>query len=263
MAAPATATTRARLTRVFQVSGCPCAALIAAPFAAIGAGVPAPTGPSPGCCEFLLAATPYFILDHRTSTPAAFHPAGSGRRTRDGRQVAPTLTDCGPRAGRSVLTLERFLQLAGDLVGRGIHGPLHHFVRTCERLVERLFYRRLAHRDQPCLAGGELLGPLVEFLAREGPAAEPLGDDPAPRTIHPLGHVRFAVPLVDDGRIERADHLVLVQGLDGVQVFLCGRDAAVGGGVDDRGLLVRHDISLISGYPADGSRPIACVAAGR
>jgi len=119
------------------------------------------------------------------------------------------------------------------------------------------------HRDQPCLAGGELLGQLVEFLARQGPAAEPLGDDTDARAIHPLDHVGFAVLLVDDGRIERADRLVLVQGLDGVQVCLCGRDAAVGGGVDDHGLLVRHDISLISGYPADGSRPAASVAAGR
>src|SRR5579872_335566 len=100
MAAPATATTKARLTRVFQVSGCACAALISAAFAATGAGVPAPTGPSPGCCEFLLAATPYLILDSRTSICAAFCPAGSGRCTRDGRQVAPTLTDSGPRAGR-------------------------------------------------------------------------------------------------------------------------------------------------------------------
>jgi hypothetical protein len=75
------------------------------------------------------------------------------------------------------LALERFLQLAGDLVRRGIHSPLHHFVGTCERLVERLFNRRLAHRDQPRLAGGELPGQLVEFLARQGPAAEPLGDD--------------------------------------------------------------------------------------
>ena len=58
---------------------------------------------------------------------------------------------------RRLLILERFLQLTGDLIGRGIHGPLHHFVGTCERLVERLFDRRLAHRDQPCLAGGELL----------------------------------------------------------------------------------------------------------
>src|SRR5580704_5672904 len=97
MAAPATATARARLTTVFQVSGCACAALIAAAFAATGAGVPAPTGPSPGCCESLLAATPYFILDSRTSAPAAFCPAGSGRCTRDGRQVAPTLTDSGPQ----------------------------------------------------------------------------------------------------------------------------------------------------------------------
>src|SRR5689334_6491805 len=93
MAAPATATTRARLTTVFQVSGCACAALIAAAFAATGAGAPASTGSSPGCWECLLAATFYFILDSRTGSPAAFYPAGSGRYTHGGRQVISTLTD--------------------------------------------------------------------------------------------------------------------------------------------------------------------------
>jgi hypothetical protein len=29
--------------------------------------------------------------------------------------------------------LERFLQLAGDLVGRGLHGPLHHMNHQNER----------------------------------------------------------------------------------------------------------------------------------
>src|SRR5580704_5438493 len=99
MAAPATARTSARLTTVFQVSGCTCAALIEAAFAATGAGVPAPTGPPPGCWECLLAATSYFILDSRTSTPPAFHPAGSGRCTRGGRWLAPTLTDSKPAPG--------------------------------------------------------------------------------------------------------------------------------------------------------------------
>ena len=117
---------------------------------------------------------------------------------------ASTLADSGPRAGRPrrSLTLERFLQLTDDVIGRGIHSPLHHLVGTCECLVERLFNRRLAHRDQPCLAGGELPGQVMEFLARQGPAAEPLGDDTDARAIHPLDHVRFAVLLVDDGRIE-------------------------------------------------------------
>ena len=80
------------------------------------------------------------------------------------------MTGHGRAARRRSLTLERFLQLTGDLVGRGIHSPLHHFVGICERLVERLFDRRLAHRDQPCLTCGELPGQLVEFLTRQGPA---------------------------------------------------------------------------------------------
>ena len=60
MAAPATATTGVRLTTVFQVSGCACAALIAAAFAPTGASVPVPTGSSPRYCECVLAATSYF-----------------------------------------------------------------------------------------------------------------------------------------------------------------------------------------------------------
>ena len=85
MAAPATATTGARLTTVFQVSGCACAALIAAAFAPTRASVPVPTGSSPRYCECVLAATPYFTLVSRTSTPAAFYPAGAGRCTLSGR----------------------------------------------------------------------------------------------------------------------------------------------------------------------------------
>jgi hypothetical protein len=90
MDAPATATTKARLTTVFQVSGCAWAALIAAAFAATGADVPAPTGSSPRCWECLLAATSYLTLDSRTSTPAAAsYPAASGRSTSRGGWVAP------------------------------------------------------------------------------------------------------------------------------------------------------------------------------
>jgi hypothetical protein len=47
LAAPATATVRARLTTAFQVSGRACAASIAAAFAATGRDFPAFTG-SPG-----------------------------------------------------------------------------------------------------------------------------------------------------------------------------------------------------------------------
>ena len=53
--------------------------------------------------------------------------------------------------------LERFLQLAGDLVGRGVHVALHDLGGLGERLVESLFDRQLADRDEPCLVSGELL----------------------------------------------------------------------------------------------------------
>jgi hypothetical protein len=48
---------------------------------------------------------------------------------------------------RSSLTLERFLQLAGDFIGRGIDGALHHFRSPRKRRVERFFDRWLASRD--------------------------------------------------------------------------------------------------------------------
>jgi hypothetical protein len=46
------------------------------------------------------------------------------------------------------LTLEGFLQLAGDLVGHGLHGALHDLVRIRQRLIDCLLDRRLADRDQ-------------------------------------------------------------------------------------------------------------------
>jgi hypothetical protein len=61
-----------------------------------------------------------------------------------------------PNVARSAL--ERFLQLAGDLVGRGLHGALHDPGGLGKRLVDSLFDGRLADRDEPCLVSGELLG---------------------------------------------------------------------------------------------------------
>jgi hypothetical protein len=53
-------------------------------------------------------------------------------------------------AARSAL--ERFLQLAGDFVGRGLHGALHDFGGLGERLVKSFFDGRLANRDEPCVS---------------------------------------------------------------------------------------------------------------
>jgi hypothetical protein len=74
--------------------------------------------------------------------------------------------------------LERFLQLAGDLVGRGLHGALHDLGGLSERLVESFLDGWLADRDEPCLVSGELFSRLMEFLAGQGPAPEPLRDLP-------------------------------------------------------------------------------------
>jgi hypothetical protein len=75
-----------------------------------------------------------------------------------------------PSTAAAASALERFLQLAGDLVGGGLHGTLHHPVGLSQRLVQPLFDGRLADRDEPSLARGELLSRLVELLARQGPA---------------------------------------------------------------------------------------------
>jgi hypothetical protein len=72
---------------------------------------------------------------------------------------------------------ERFLQLAGDLVDRGRHLALDDLGGSGERLVECWFDGRLADHDEPCLVSEEFLGRLIQLLAGQDPAAEPLGDD--------------------------------------------------------------------------------------
>src|SRR6516162_4850147 len=94
-----------------------------------------------------------------------------------------------PPGARASLTLERFLQLAGDFIGRGIDLVLHHFRGTRQRLVERLFDRWLADHDQPRRISGKRLSRLMEFFARQGPTAKPLGDDTDAWAIHSLDDV--------------------------------------------------------------------------
>ncbi len=60
---------------------------------------------------------------------------------------------------------ESFLQLAGDLVGRGLYRALHDLGGLGKRLVESLFDGRLANRDEPCLVSGELLSRVMQLLA--------------------------------------------------------------------------------------------------
>ncbi len=100
-----------------------------------------------------------------------------------------------PAAAAASSAFERFLQLAGDLVGRGIHRALHDFGGTGKRLVESFFDGRLANRDEPGLVSSENLRRLMELLARQRPAPEPLRDGPQARAIQPLDNVGFAVLL--------------------------------------------------------------------
>ena len=62
-----------------------------------------------------------------------------------------------PATAAARSAFERFLQLAGESVGRGLHRALHDFDGTCKRLVESFFDGWLANRDEPCLVSGELL----------------------------------------------------------------------------------------------------------
>jgi hypothetical protein len=60
--------------------------------------------------------------------------------------------------------IKRFLQLAGDLIDRGVH-----LVLDDDGLA--------ADHGEPCLVSCELLSHLMEFLARKSPAFEPLRGD--------------------------------------------------------------------------------------
>jgi hypothetical protein len=108
-------------------------------------------------------------------------------------------------------SFERFLQLAGDFAGRGLHSTLHGSDRACKRLVESFSGGWPANRDEPGLVGREFLSRLMELLAGQGPAPAPLGDDTDMRAVHPLDHVRLAILLIDHRRVVLADQLALVQ----------------------------------------------------
>jgi len=101
----------------------------------------------------------------------------------------------------------------------------------------------LADRDEPCLVSGELFSRLMEFLAGQGPAPEPLRDNTHVRAVQPLEHVGLAVLLIDHGRVVLADHLVLVQLLDSVQVRQRGFHSLVRCGVDEQLFVLSHGIS--------------------
>src|SRR6266446_1701978 len=118
------------------------------------------------------------------------------------------------RAARSAF--ERFLQLAGDLVDRGVHLVLGDLGGTGKRLVECLLDGGLAaDHEEPCLVSREFLSRLTELLAGKSPAPEPLRDDTDARPVQPLDHMGLAVLLIDHGRVQRADRPLLVQLLDG------------------------------------------------
>ena len=71
-------------------------------------------------------------------------------------EAVAVLTELKPpwtAAARSAL--ERFLQLAGDFVGRGLHGALHDFGGLGQRPIDSLFDGRLAK------SAGERKAPLV------------------------------------------------------------------------------------------------------
>jgi len=106
-----------------------------------------------------------------------------------------------PATAAAQSAFERFLQLPRDFVGRGLNRALHDFGGTRKRRVECFFDGRLADRDKPCLVSSEFLSRIMEFLARQSPAPEPLRDDTDVRTVNPPDNAGFAVLLTDDGRV--------------------------------------------------------------
>src|SRR5229473_1763521 len=224
--------------------------------AAISARTPASVAASPGkgnpptCSATAAAAAPSRSLT-TTRAPAAPSPRASARpipapapvTTTPALSTVSNATSAGYRAARSAF--ERFLQLASDLVDRGVHPVLGDLGGTGKRLVECLLDNGLAaDHEEPCLVSREFLSRLTELLAGKSPAPEPLRDDTDARPVQPLDHMGLAVLLVDHGRVQRADRPVLVQLLDGGQSLLRVRDAAERRGMHNQLVFISHDISL-------------------
>jgi len=60
-----------------------------------------------------------------------------------------------PATAAAPSAFKRFLQLAADFVGRGVHRALRDLGGTRKRLVESFFDGRLANHDEPCLVSSE------------------------------------------------------------------------------------------------------------
>ncbi len=60
-----------------------------------------------------------------------------------------------PATAAAPSAFKRFLQLAADFVGGGVHRALRDFGGTRKRLVESFFDGRLANHDEPCLVSSE------------------------------------------------------------------------------------------------------------
>jgi hypothetical protein len=141
------------------------------------------------------------------------------------------------------LALDRLLQLAGDLVGSGVETALDDLVRIGHRPVEALLERRLAGNDQSRLAARKLSGRLLELLAGQRAGAERLGNEPDPWPVHALDDVRLVVLAIDHGGVEFADHRILVQLLDPVEIVQRLVDIVVQGGVQHHVVLICHGSS--------------------
>src|SRR5215831_9191935 len=126
MVTPATATTRARLTMVFQVSGRAWAASIAAAFAATDAGLPSPAAPPGGCRECPPAVTSWFIpvtsLQQPVPAQRDNHPHAVPLRS---SSTLPALLQHLPPSGSEDLlpTPQSMAAIRGQVPACGQRGP--------------------------------------------------------------------------------------------------------------------------------------------
>ncbi len=137
-----------------------------------------------------------------------------------------------PATAAARLAFERFLQLAGDFVGRGLHRALHDFGGTCKRLVESFFDGWRIISDPPMIVPVEEIFSDIQTDAVYQQIRAVLGK--YRRSLqsgrrHLLGQftlVQVARKVVGVGSVGSRAWIVLMDGGDGVEpLFLQAKEA--------------------------------------
>jgi hypothetical protein len=150
------------------------------------------------------------------------------------------------------------LQLPRQLISRRVDGSLQGFGRAGDNLVERLVNCWLSDHDQRRLVAGQAGGHIFELFARQRPEAEFFWDDTYLGPIHPLDDMRLPVLVIDDGRVECPDTVILVKLFNVIEVGPCGVDAVVNGNVEGRILVAGHFASLSWKLLHHGTHAVRC-----